>query len=138
MENKDNFGTRLKKLRHAKGMSQADLAHKLFESPSMVGKWENKNETPRSEATVRMLCLILDTTPDYLYGFDEGMDANRRRRIAMDIVEAFENTLIRKGIEIPCKDAFEEHSRHDDGNDAAIYGTEYGDLIERVAGLLNA
>lgn len=55
---------------------------------------------------------------------------------ATAIVEVFENFLEEKGIEIPCNDADEENIRHDGGNTAKIYGTEYYVLIEQIQELL--
>ena len=46
------------------------------------------------------------------------------------------NLLDEKNIEIPCNDPTEEGHRHDDGNDAKIYGTEYFDLVAQVRELL--
>lgn len=66
---------------------------------------------------------------------------------AARIVEHFENLLYAKNIEIPCADADEQAERHDGGNAAALYGTEYSGLLEdvedslvcmlRTAGVLN-
>lgn len=55
----------------------------------------------------------------------------------VEILDAFEELLDSKGIEIPCKDEREQKERHDGGNDAKIYGTEYGalyDTIEQILG----
>ena len=58
------------------------------------------------------------------------------RELAYAVVEAFEDLLDEKNLEIPCADHFEEEERHHEGNDAKIYGTEYGDLIEKVIDIL--
>ena len=52
--------------------------------------------------------------------------------LAMQIIENFEDLLDEKGITIPCADKTEERERHDDGNEAKIYGTEYGELHDAV------
>ena len=44
------------------------------------------------------------------------------------ILDVFEDLLDSKEIEIPCEDEREQDERHDGGNDAKIYGTEYGDV----------
>ena len=58
------------------------------------------------------------------------------KELAIAVVDAFEDLLEEKNMEIPCADRFEEAERHHDGNDAKIYGTEYGDLIEKVMDIL--
>ncbi len=63
-------------------------------------------------------------------------DAINKEHLAEDIVDVFENLLDEKNIEIPCNDPTEEEHRHDDGNDAKIYGTEYFDLVAQVRELL--
>lgn len=61
---------------------------------------------------------------------------NGTKALATAIVELFEDLLDDKGIEIPCADETEENQRHLNGNTAKLYGTEYGDLIDRVEALL--
>lgn len=58
------------------------------------------------------------------------------RELAYAVVDAFEDLLDEKNIEIPCADHFEEEERHHEGNDAKIYGTEYCDLIMKVMDVL--
>ncbi len=53
------------------------------------------------------------------------------------IMDAFEELLDAKGIEIPCANKEEQGGRHDSGNDAKLYGTEFGalyDTIEQILG----
>lgn len=52
--------------------------------------------------------------------------------VAAAILERFEDLLDDKNIRIPCSDMDEESDRGIDENDAAIYGTEYGDLLDGV------
>ena len=52
--------------------------------------------------------------------------------LAMEILEDFEDLLDEKGIRIPCADDTEQYERYDDGNEAKIYGTEYGNLHDAV------
>ena len=61
---------------------------------------------------------------------------NKAERLAISVVEAFEDLLDEKNLEIPCADHCEEEERHDNDNSAKIYGTEYGDLVEKVAEIL--
>lgn len=58
------------------------------------------------------------------------------RDLAFYVVDIFEDLLDEKGIDIPCADSSEEEDRHENENVARIYGTEYGDLIDRVEALL--
>lgn len=59
-----------------------------------------------------------------------------KEETATAIVEIFENLLEEKDIEIPCDDTNEEKERHDGGNTAKIYGTEYYTLMEQIQELL--
>lgn len=56
--------------------------------------------------------------------------------LAHNIIELFEELLDEKGIEIPCEFYGEQQERYRDGNDAKIYGTEYGDLYEKICLIL--
>lgn len=58
------------------------------------------------------------------------------RDLAFYVVDIFEDLLDEKDIDIPCEDSSEEEDRHENENTARIYGTEYGDLIDRVEALL--
>lgn len=61
---------RLKKLRTAHGLSQAQLAHKLGIQTAAISKYET-GRAQLSEDTIRHLCLILNTTSDYLLGLSD-------------------------------------------------------------------
>lgn len=52
------------------------------------------------------------------------------------ILDVFEDLLDSKGIEIPCEDEREQDERHDGGNDAKLYGTEYGELYDTIEAIL--
>lgn len=52
------------------------------------------------------------------------------------ILDVFEDLLDSKEIEIPCEDEREQDERHDGGNDAKIYGTEYGELYDTIEAIL--
>lgn len=52
------------------------------------------------------------------------------RERACGIVERFDNLLHRKGIRVPCADEDEESKRNEDpGNEVALYGEEYWNLV---------
>ena len=61
-------GSRLHALRKAKGMTQAELADKLFVAHSAVGKWESLNMTP-SDNTLIAIAELFGCSIDYLFGF---------------------------------------------------------------------
>lgn len=48
------------------------------------------------------------------------------------ILEAFEDLLDAKQIEVPCDDPDEEAERHNGGNGASLYGTEYSGLLDQI------
>lgn len=65
------IGERVKKLRKEKGMTQEELAARLgYKSKSSVTHIENGRDIPRS--VVVQLADILDTTPAYLMGWEDG------------------------------------------------------------------
>lgn len=65
------------------------------------------------------------------------MHDNFNKKIATDIVETFEDLLYETGTRILCADAAEEVQRYETDSSAMLYGTEYGDLVERVKTILD-
>lgn len=63
----DCFSVRLKKLRKASGMTQAELAEKIHISRSSISNYENGSREPNNE-TLRLLADIFDVLVDYLTG----------------------------------------------------------------------
>ena len=59
-------------------------------------------------------------------------EVNTMNEKVIAILDVFEDLLDSKGIEIPCEDEREQDERHDGGNDAKIYGTEYGELYDAI------
>ena len=57
---------------------------------------------------------------------------NTERDLAFYVVDIFEDLLDEKDIDIPCADSSEEDDRRKNESAARIYGTEYGDLVDRV------
>ena len=51
---------------------------------------------------------------------------------AVDLVEIFEDLLDDKEINVPCEDWREEAERHVNESSARVYGSEYGDLIDKI------
>ena len=61
------FAQRLKSLRSTCGISQKELAARLFVSQQTVAKWETERATPNPDM-LNKLADILDTSADYLLG----------------------------------------------------------------------
>lgn len=73
--------------------------------------------------------------PYYTYTPPYKEHAYSDRAIAISAVEAFDDFLREKGIKIPCADETEEAERTED-NDAALYGSEYSELVDEIEALL--
>jgi hypothetical protein len=58
------------------------------------------------------------------------MNASKARRVAIDILDEFEEMLVRKGIMIPSED------REGREEEACIYGTEYYELEDAITDIL--
>ena len=58
------------------------------------------------------------------------MKANKARRVAIEILDEFEEMLDRKGIMIPSED------REGREEEACIYGTEYYELEDAITDIL--
>lgn len=56
--------------------------------------------------------------------------------LAFSVVDIFEDLLDEKNIDITYADSSEEEDRRKNESAARIYGTEYGDLVDRVEALL--
>ncbi len=64
------FGDNLKKLRKEHGISQKELAEKLFISQQAVAKWESDKASPNPEMVAR-IAELFGTTTDRLLGREE-------------------------------------------------------------------
>ena len=54
----------------------------------------------------------------------------------LEIIEVFEDFLEARGIRIPTSDAERAEYGADDGNEALIYGTDFGELQEAIERIL--
>ena len=61
---------RIKELRERNGLTQSELARKLYITRSSVNAWEMAISIPSTEK-IAQLCQILHTTSDYLIGLDD-------------------------------------------------------------------
>lgn len=64
------FADRLRGKRCEKRMTQKELANKLDASITTVSNWEIGKATPNVEC-LKAICVILDTEPDYLLGWQK-------------------------------------------------------------------
>lgn len=62
-----NFGSRLKKVRESRGLSQGDLAKKTGLQPSAVSHFETSTRSPSFD-NLRRLADALNVSTDYLLG----------------------------------------------------------------------
>ena len=60
---------RLKELRENLGLTQKQLGKLLNVSASTICGYERGSKTP-SDLMIKNLCIVLNTTPNYLFGFD--------------------------------------------------------------------
>lgn len=63
------LGTRIRELRKKLGMTQEDLADKLYIQKSVISGYEHGQHM--SDERLGKLARILSTTPNYLLGFEE-------------------------------------------------------------------
>lgn len=64
------FSERLKILRSQAGMSQKELAERLFVSQQSVAKWETDKSTPNPEMVAR-IAEVFGVPSDYLLGISD-------------------------------------------------------------------
>ena len=63
------FSSNLRAAREKSGLSQREVAEKLFVSAQAVGKWERGESTPSPEAIAQM-AILFGTTADALLDVD--------------------------------------------------------------------
>lgn len=61
---------RIKELREKNGLTQSELARRLYVTRSSVNAWEMAISIPSTEK-IAQLCQILHTTSDYLIGLND-------------------------------------------------------------------
>lgn len=65
----DSFAKMLRKIRTDKGLSQRELADKIYVTRSAITRWENGSRMPDADTLAR-LCQFLDVNLDFLLGND--------------------------------------------------------------------
>lgn len=63
----NDLGERIKKYRTERGLTQAQLAKRLYLTPQAISKWENGLSVPDAEM-LKKLAQVLQVTPDMLLG----------------------------------------------------------------------
>lgn len=86
------FGDKLKKLRTDRGLSQEELAAKIFVTRTAVSKWETKNGYPSIDS-LKLIANLFDVTLDELIS-DDDVESKRiiddkRAKIAYAFATAF-------------------------------------------------
>ena len=66
---REKFSTRLRQARKAKGLKQTDIAAQIGLAYTAYGGYERGRSSP-DVAHIGILSQILDTTPNWLFGFD--------------------------------------------------------------------
>ncbi|MFC6260325.1 helix-turn-helix domain-containing protein [Levilactobacillus fujinensis] len=70
--NTDFFGERLKAVRKSKRLTQLDLSQRLEVSKGTISAYEQGLSYPSLE-TFSKICVILDTSADYLLGVSDNL-----------------------------------------------------------------
>jgi len=83
-----DFGMRLKELREAKRLSQADVAERLEVTRSTVSGYECNTITPSLEQLVK-LAVLYNTSLDYMMGME-----NRFHLYLDDLSESQQRTIL--------------------------------------------
>lgn len=84
--NQANIGQRIKKKREQQKLSLQFVADKLDVNRSSVMRWEN-GETGRIKLPIlEKLAQILQTTPEYLMGYEDELSISASRNVAPDSV----------------------------------------------------
>lgn len=77
----DTFGTKLKSLRRAKGISQRELAQRVGVDFSYISKLENDRLPPPAADTIEKICHELDVGHDELLGLTNKLPTGLRKML---------------------------------------------------------
>ena len=87
------FADKLRELRRARNLTQAQLAEQLGVSTSAVGMYEQGRREPDSTMLLK-ICAVLNTTTDYLLGLDDGKSLNQNEnRNVSEVIDEFTEML---------------------------------------------
>ncbi len=97
------FSSNLRAAREKSGLSQRDVAQKLFVSAQAVGKWERGESTPSPESIAEM-AVLFGTTADALLGVDTKKSladtTSEAKRKMIDLVDRLSDEQVSKLIQI--------------------------------------
>ncbi len=97
-----DFGTRLKELRLAAGLSQEQLANRIHVSKAAISNYELYNRNPSPDILIK-LAKIFHVTTDYLLGVEakrQSIDVTGLSDEDIDYVENTVKMIRRKNLEI--------------------------------------
>ena len=78
------FKDKLKELRRKKGLSQQELADKIYVSRSAICKWEMGNGVP-SEINIEALCTFFEVDEEWLFDREDLKEGTKTLRISLPI-----------------------------------------------------
>lgn len=97
-----DFGLRLKELREAKHLSQAEVAARLNVSRSTISGYESNTTTPSLEQFTR-LAILYNTSLDYMMGLKnrncfylDGLKEDQQQMI-LEVVERMKQYFLQNG-----------------------------------------
>lgn len=97
------FSSNLRAAREKSGLSQREVAEKLFVSAQAVGKWERGESTPTPEAIAEM-ALLFDTTADALLDVDTKKSlagaSSEAKREMIELVDQLSDEQVSKLLQI--------------------------------------
>ena len=97
------FSSNLRAAREKNGLSQREVAEKLFVSAQAVGKWERGESTPSPEAIAQM-AILFDTTADALLDVDTKKNlagtTSETRREMIELVDRLSEEQVAKLLKI--------------------------------------
>lgn len=72
------IGDNIKKFRIFRKMTQIELGEAVNRSKNVVSNWERGDNTPDLD-TLEKLCVVLDVTPNQLFGWDKNPEYERHQ-----------------------------------------------------------
>lgn len=89
------LGEKIKKLRLAKGLTQADLAEQIHVTFQTVSKWENDENEP-DVSTLRELARVFECSLDYLLSPNEEEQKNETATVVAAPVQQPVETIVKE------------------------------------------
>ncbi len=89
------IGGRIKKRRNDLGLSQEDLAEKLFTSKQMISSYEN-NKTELKVQIVKELAVALGTTSSFIIDGNEAVTYKEETEVLISLFNSINGEEVRK------------------------------------------